>query len=383
MKHKLVRTLVLLALLLSAGSLLVLASYSTTGRELVSLGYLEKTFMAEAVEAGSAVLGDQETQILSAVQAKLDALNTAFDFRSGVLDGSLEQSASLGGGLRFKKDDVITLGSGTSFLLLAGGGDVAAAVGTVVDTTDGVEVPANTALIPHHRYLAAEQTVASVTITSDTAVVSLEGSYDLAASESTDYNMLADAMKAMGLFKGTDTGYGSGYDLEKVPTRIEGLIMFLRLLGEEPAALATTTACPFADVPKWAQGYVTYAYEKGYTKGISATEFGPTQQISAAEYLTFVLRVLGYKDSGAVQDFTWDTALIKALNFGVINAKEHKMLTEQPFLRAQVVYVSYYALDARMRDVNASLYTTLTTSGALDKAAVDAARQAVISDRIR
>lgn len=383
MKHKLVRTLVLLALLLSAGSLLVLASYSTTGRELVSLGYLEKTFMAEAVEAGSAVLEDQETQVVSAVQAKLDALNTAFDLRSGALDGSLEQSASLGGGLRFKKGDVITLGSGTSFLLLAGEADVAAAVGTVVDTTDGVEARADTAVISHHRYLAAEQTVACVTITSDTAVISLEGSYDLAASESTDYNMLADAMKAMGLFKGTDTGYGSGYDLEKIPTRIEGLIMFLRLLGEEPAALATTAACPFADVPKWAQGYVAYAYEKGYTKGISATQFAPAQQISAAEYLTFVLRALGYKDSGAVQDFTWDTALIKALNFGVVNAKEHKMLTEQPFLRAQVVYVSYYALDARMRDVNASLYTTLTASGALDKAAVDAARQAVTSDRIR
>lgn len=383
MRPKLVRTLILVVLLLCASSLLVLAAYSTTGRELVSLGHLEKTFLSKAVKTGNAVLEDRDEEIISAAQAKLDALDTIFSFQSGTLDGSLEQSASLGGGLRFKKDDVITLGPGTSFLLLAGEADVTVVTGTIVDATDGAETQEDMALTPVHRYLTAERTLGRVTILSDTAVLSLEGSYSLTASKNADHNMLADALKSMGLFKGTDTGYGSGYDLERAPTRIEGLIMFLRLLGEEPEALSTTVTCPFTDVPKWAQGYVAYAYAKGYTRGISATAFGPTQQISAAEYLTFVLRALGYQDSGAVQDFSWDTALIKALSLGVINAKEHKQLTEQPFLRAQVVYVSYYALDARMRDTDTTLYTALTTSGALDKAVVDAARQAVTSERIR
>ena len=78
-----------------------------------------------------------------------------------------------------------------------------------------------------------------------------------------DYNALADALKQMGLFQGTGTAYGSGYDLEQAPNRIVGLVMFLRLIGEEGAALSSTAANPFADTPAWCDRYVAYAYEKG------------------------------------------------------------------------------------------------------------------------
>ena len=71
-----------------------------------------------------------------------------------------------------------------------------------------------------------------------------------------DYNALADALKQMGLFQGTGTAYGSGYDLEQAPTRIVGLVMFLRLIGEEGAALSSTAANPFADTPAWCDRYV-------------------------------------------------------------------------------------------------------------------------------
>ena len=86
--------------------------------------------------------------------------------------------------------------------------------------------------------------------------------------------------------------------------------MFLRLIGEEGAALSSTAANPFADTPAWCDRYVAYAYEKGYTKGnnISAggqRYFGPDAQLSAGEYMTFLLRALGYSDSGASPDFSW------------------------------------------------------------------------------
>lgn len=382
MKHTRSRALALFLLAAVLAACAALAAYVPTGRELVTLSYLEKKYLPTAVKAGEALLQEENEDTLLALQAKLEAVNAAYDFRLNSLSGTLKQSERLYG-LRFKRGDVITLGTGSSFLLLAGEASCASVMGAVVDTTAGAEPEENAPLVKNHRYLAAEQTVAAVTITSDTAVLALEGGYDLAESGAVDYNMLADAMKAMGLFKGTDTGYGSGYDLEKIPTRIEGLIMFLRLLGEEQSALASAAPCPFTDVAPWAQRYVAYAYEKGYTKGVGGSQFGPSQTISAGEYLTFVLRALGYRDSGASPDFTWDTALIRALSLGVLTAKEHKQLTEQPFLRAQVAYVSYYALDARMRDTDQTLYTTLTTSGALDKAAVDTARQAVTTQRLR
>ncbi len=43
--------------------------------------------------------------------------------------------------------------------------------------------------------------------------------------------------------------------------------MFLRLIGEEGAALSSTAANPFADTPAWCDRYVAYAYEKGLYQG--------------------------------------------------------------------------------------------------------------------
>ena len=42
----------------------------------------------------------------------------------------------------------------------------------------------------------------------------------------------------MHLFQGSYTGYGQGFDLEAAPTRLQALIMFIRVLGEESEALA-------------------------------------------------------------------------------------------------------------------------------------------------
>ncbi len=382
MKHKLLRPLLTLAVLLLAGSLVVLAAYSPSGQELISLGFLEKTFLPKAVSAGEQVYQAQEDSLYQQAKDSLDAVTSFYDFRLGELDGTLEKSTSLQN-QRFKKGDIIQVGTGSSLLLLAGSAQLDFSRGCVVNATSGQEVTTTSTLQVQHRYLVAEQTVATCTITSDTAVLALEGAYSLTSGNTPDYNMLADAMKQMGLFKGSDTGYGSGYDLEKVPTRIQGLIMFLRLLGEEGAALATTATSPFADVPAWCQSYVAYAFQQGYTKGVSETEFGPNLELRATEYITFVLRALGYSDSGEYADFAWDTALSKGLQVGLLTAREHKQLTEQPFLRAQVVYVSYYAMDAKLKTSGQTLYTHLTSSGALDKAVGDVARSAVTSIRMR
>lgn len=194
-----------------------------------------------------------------------------------------------------------------------------------------------------------------MTITSDTAVLGVEGFYTVSSGAGLDYNALADALKQMGLFQGTGTAYGSGYDLEQAPTRIVGLVMFLRLIGEEGAALSSTAANPFADTPAWCDRYVAYAYEKGYTKGNNVSAggqryFGPDAQLSAGEYMTFLLRALGYSDSGASPDFSWANAVGKSVEFGVLNAAEQAKLTGSPFLRAQVAYLSYFALSAPLKD---------------------------------
>lgn len=335
----------------------------------------------------SYLTGTYSQSLLSQAQQRIDSGTQA------VYDRVVQNSGTSGGtsGLsddRYKQGDAITLSTGSGTMLLAGQASVRFASGAVIDVTDGKTVPSGTVLVPRHRYLAAENTTAVLSVTSPTAVVSLEGSTTLAPSASTDYNALADALARMGLFAGTGTAYGSGYDLEVAATRVEGVVMFLRLIGEEKAAQAYTGPCPFADVPDWATHYVGYAYSKGYTAGVGPDAagnpvFGTQRLIGAPEYVTFLLRSLGYRDTGSAPDFTWQTALTRAAEFGVLTQGEARYFGSlSSFLRAHVAYLSYFGLDAPMAGGSGTLLDTLVASGALDRTTVDQARAAVTVTRI-
>ena len=77
----------------------------------------------------------------------------------------------------------------------------------------------------------------------------------------------------------------------------------------------------------------------------------------------------------------WDSALLRSLELGCITDGEYKLLVEESFLRAQVAYVSYYALDAGMKS-GGTLLSHLTAAGTLDAAKVKAVRDSVVTERI-
>ena len=234
--------------------------------------------------------------------------------------------------------------------------------GAVVDVTTGAVVPSGTNLTANHRYLTAEDTTAAYTVTSETAVVDYQGQYAFSYSDRPDYNAMAAALKSLHLFKGTFTGYGEGFDLEAAPTRLQALIMFIRVLGEEEQALAWSGTTPFKDIEKGSQAehYVGYAYEKGYTNGYTATSFKPAGAVNAYQYTEFVLRAMGYS-SAANKDLS-DT-LLRAVNAGVLTDGDTAMLQSAAFLRAQLVYISYYALEADLPDGSQSLADRLMDLG--------------------
>lgn len=146
----------------------------------------------------------------------------------------------------------------------------------------------------------------------------------------------AEDLKALGLFLGVSE---TDFDLQRAPTRAEALVMLIRLLGEEDAAKTENAEHPFEDVPEWADKYVGYAFEKGYTKGISETLFGSDTVSSFEMYLTFVLRALGYSDTDG--DFTWDNPYELAKFAGI------ETETGDEFLRADVVTISFNALSCK------------------------------------
>lgn len=171
------------------------------------------------------------------VDEKLNASDQAL--LSGNLEAVSGSSTATWTETRLKEGDVLTGSTGTSVLVLAGGARVTFS-GAVVDVTTGTAVTSGSALAVNHRYLVAENTTADFTVTSKTAVVDYQGPYAFRYSNATDYNAIAAALKTLNLFKGSFTGYGEGYDLEVAPTRLQALIMFIRVLGEEDAALAYT-----------------------------------------------------------------------------------------------------------------------------------------------
>lgn len=189
----------------------------------------------------------------------------------------------------------------------------------------------------------------------------------------------ADALHGLGLFNGTGTDANGKpiYDLDRAPSRAEAVTMLVRLLGKEEEAKGGNWNIPFTDVADWAKPYVGYAYANGLTSGTSATTFGGDATVTASQYITFVLRALGYQ-SGT--DFQWDKAWELsdeiALTDGRYNADS------KSFLRGDVAIISQNALLAKLNnvDVGKTLLESLIASGVVDSVKAD---QFIESERIK
>lgn len=173
---------------------------------------------------------------------------------------------------------------------------------------------------------------------------------------------LAEDLKQLTLFMGVSD---TNFDLERAPTRVEALVMLIRVLGAEKQAVEGTWTHPFTDVPAWADKYVGYGYANGLANGISATSFG-TGRANAAMYLTFVLRSLGYSEKN--DNFTWDKPFDIAKSVGILPAQ----VDTANFLRADVVLVSYAALNVKLKGLSKTLAEKLIDAGVFTKTAFEA-----------
>lgn len=172
---------------------------------------------------------------------------------------------------------------------------------------------------------------------------------------------IAYQLKEIGLFKGvSDTDFALG----RAPTRVEAMVMLIRVLGKEQQVSEGMWRHPFTDVPEWASKYVGFAYSQGLSNGISATEFG-AGDASAAMYITFVLRSLGYSDANG--DFTWNDPYALAEEVGILDER----VDRENFLRADVAIVSHAALSSHLKGTETTLAQHLIAAGAFEKGKFD------------
>lgn len=166
-------------------------------------------------------------------------------------------------------------------------------------------------------------------------------------------NEAAQALYDLGLFQGTGNNADGtpNFDLDRAPTRAEAVTMLVRLLGKEEEAKAGNWTTPFTDVADWAKPYVGYAYTNGLTTGTSDTTFGGNNLVNADQYLTFVLRALGY-ESG--KDFQWDKAIEFAAQDSVCNTPAYRR-DVTTFCRGTLAEISLRALVAKRKNDDQTL----------------------------
>jgi hypothetical protein len=190
-----------------------------------------------------------------------------------------------------------------------------------------------------------------------------------------DEEIAAEALHSIGLFLGygDDVNGDPIYGLDDSATRLQGLIMLTRLLGVYEYALAAGYQNPFEDVHGTSNiAVVGYAYSAGLTKGVSDTRFDPEGELTATQYLTFLLRALGY-DSDT--DFFWRSAWTTTDRLGITQGQFN--LQNNSLIRADMVLVSLFALAQPMRGSEQTLIESLIEDEVVPANAAEVVAEAI------
>jgi len=172
----------------------------------------------------------------------------------------------------------------------------------------------------------------------------------------------ADTLNALGLFGGTGTDENGNpiYALDKESTRQEAVTMLVQVLGKGEEAKNGTWDMPFTDVAEWAKPYVGYAYANGIASGISDTAFGGSDKITATQYITYMLRAIGYEVG---VDFQWDKAWELSDKIGMTDGRYNE--NTAAFLRSDMVIVSAATLNTELKDSDDTLFKNMKKNGSI------------------
>lgn len=180
-----------------------------------------------------------------------------------------------------------------------------------------------------------------------------------ATAASKEAESAAQQLYELGLFHGVGKNSDGtpGFELDRSLSREEAVTLLVRLLGKEEEVLAGKWDMPFTDVSGWAKPYVGYAYENGLTRGISSKKFSGSSPVSAAQFLTFILRALGYS-SGS--DFEWRKAWELTDELGITSGEYS---AGSDFKRGDAALVAVNALSATFKDGSKTLLAAVEEAG--------------------
>ena len=149
------------------------------------------------------------------------------------------------------------------------------------------------------------------------------------------------------------------FSLDKSLTRLEALILVIRLMGLENEASTTEEVNPFTDVPEWGAKYAAFGYAEGITVGVNEehTLFDPDKAVSGQEFTAFLLRVLDYYEKNG--DFEFSAAMQQATIAGLYNQVVRSMMNKDELTRGDAVVAMVEALHTKLNGSDTTLLETL------------------------
>ncbi|MDR0249185.1 MAG: S-layer homology domain-containing protein [Oscillospiraceae bacterium] len=355
----------LCALLITCVASLTSALPGDSSDPVVTKSYIDRVFTLTLREyAQNAVYGSfaDYQKSVDRIYDELESLNLANGGSQAAASAlyravarQIDLSAPRRATINYSPGDIFIGGGGCQFRVL--GGEMLTA-GVFVNLAAGSELAAHSPA-PLAALLASEQ---GATLTAYSAgTVEVLGNFRYVPSPPVLHADIAAALNELGLLSGTTSGFAH----ERPATRVEGFVLMIILRGEREQALAFTGSMPFLDVPDWAYRFISYSYSKGYTAGTSATTFSPGRPLSADDYCSIMLMLLGYAPGA---DFDRTKALDFAVSLGMYTSPERARLRDF-FNRDGLFFMEYRSLGLRLKDSDQTLLESLVAKGTVSEAA--------------
>ena len=161
-----------------------------------------------------------------------------------------------------------------------------------------------------------------------------------------DYSEAVTMLSDLGIIQGKDDGK---YHPEDTITRAEACAMIARLMTGDPNVSQYVGAQSFTDVAKgsWKDSAIGYCYINGIVIGVGNNKFEPDRAITDAEFITMVVRAMGYETADMKQNYPF-SYMSNAQAIGLLDGTN--MVASTDALRgedAQVIYNALFADYAR------------------------------------
>ena len=161
-----------------------------------------------------------------------------------------------------------------------------------------------------------------------------------------DYSEAITMLSDLGIIQGKDDGK---YHPEDTITRAEACAMIARMMTGDPNVSQYVGAQNFTDVAKgsWKDSAIGYCYINNIVIGVGNNKFEPDRAITDAEFITMVVRAMGYETADMAQGYPY-TYMSNAQAIGLLDGVN--MVANTDALRgedAQVIYNALFADYAR------------------------------------